>query len=221
MKRCRCFNGSLLNPDTLQYTVTMEIRGQKLTMKTTRKIVKAISAGKDIWRIIEENSGAMGSGIDTLELDAASLLPLRRVATQGQGKMFFTYSTSTVEGKIIMGPQEIPIKAQTTNTVLPDGAGMEVPISTLPLAEGYKATLYQFEMMTQKEKAIGLAVVASENITVATKVFDTWKVELTPKDGEPGEIKLWIAKDTRRIIKNESKLPPQAGGGIAVMELTK
>ena len=72
-----------------------------------------------------------------------------------------------------MGPQEMPIKAQTTNTVISDGAGMELPISTLPLAEGYKATLYQFDMMTQKQKAIGLAVVSSEKVTIAVKDFDT------------------------------------------------
>jgi dipeptidyl aminopeptidase/acylaminoacyl peptidase len=215
------FNGALLTPDTLLYTVKMEIRGQQLTLNATRTIVKATYAGKDVWRIIEETSGAMGSGVDTLDMDAATLLPLRRFATQGPGKMVFTYSANAVEGKLIMGPQEMPIKAQTINTVLPDGAGMEVPISTLPLAEGYKATLYQFETMAQKQKAIGLAVVASEKVMVAVKYFDTWKVELTPKDGESGGTKLWIAKDSRRIIKTESKLPPQAGGGIAVMELTK
>jgi hypothetical protein len=76
-------------------------------------------------------------------------------------------------------------------------------------------------MMTQKQKAMGLAVVASEKVTVAAKDFDTWKVEITPKDGEPGGTKLWIAKDSRRIIRTESKLLPQAGNGIAVMELTK
>jgi len=119
----------------------------------------------------------------------------------------------------MMGPQEMPVKVQTTNTVLPDGAGMELPISTLPLSEGYKAAIYQFEIMTQKQKAIGLTVVASEKITGAAKEIDTWKIELTPKDGEPGGIKMWVEKDSRKILRTESKLPPQAGGGIAVMEL--
>jgi dipeptidyl aminopeptidase/acylaminoacyl peptidase len=215
------FNGLLLKPDTLQYTTKMEIRGQQLTINATRIITKATLAGKDVWRVVENASGAMGSGIDTLDMDATTLLPVRRSATQGQVKMAVTYTANTVEGKIVMGPQEIPINATTTNTVLPDGAGMELPLSTLPLAEGYKTTLYQFEMMAQKQKALGLAVVASEKVMVAAKNFDTWKVELTPKDGDSGGSKLWIAKDSRRIIKTESKLPPQAGGGTAVMELAK
>jgi hypothetical protein len=75
--------------------------------------------------------------------------------------------------------------------------------------------------MSQKEKGLGLEVVASEKVTAAAKDFDAWKVEITSNDGETGGTKLWIAKDSRRIIRTESKLPPQAGGGIAVMELTK
>ena len=161
----------------------------------------------------------MGSGIDTLDMDAVTLLPVRRAAIQGSGKVVFNYSANAVEGKIMMGPQEMPVKVQTTNTVLPDGAGMELPISTLPLSEGYKAVIYQFEIMTQKQKAIGLTVVASEKITGAAKEIDTWKIELTPKDGDPGGIKMWVEKDNRKILRTESKLPPQAGGGIAVMEL--
>ena len=215
------FNGLLLKPDTLIYTVSMEIRGQQLRLDVARTIVKAAYAGKDVWRIIEETSGAMGSGVDTVEADAVTLLPVRRSATQGQAKIAVSYSANTIDGMLSMGPQEMPIKAQTTNTVLPDGAGMELPISTLPLAEGYKTTLYQFDIMTQKQKAIGLTVVASEIITIAAKDFDTWKVALVPKDGESGGIKLWIAKDNRRIIKTESKLTPQAGGGSAIMELIK
>ncbi len=215
------FNSTLLRPDTLQYVTNMEINNQKMKISSTRMIMKATIAGKDIWRVVENSSGAMGSGIDTLDMDATSLLPIRRSATQGQAKLMITYSANTVEGKILMGPQEMPINAKTNNTVFPDGAGIELPLSTLPLAEGYKTTLYQFEIMSQKENAMGLAVVASEKVTAAARDFDTWKVELTPKEGESGGIKLWIAKDTRRIVKTETKLPAQAGGGIATTELAK
>ena len=215
------FNGTLLKPDTLQYTTKMEIRGQQITINATRIITKATFAGKDIWRVVENASGAMGSGVDTLDMDAITLLPVRRSATQGPVKMAVTFSANAVEGKIVMGPQEMPIKATTTNTVLPDGAGIELPLSTLPLVEGYKATLYQFDMMSQKHKSMGLVVVASEKVTVATKNFDAWKIEMTSKEGESGGSKLWIAKDSRRIIKTETKMPPQAGGGTAVTELAK
>ena len=215
------FNGALLKPDTLQYMTKMEIRGQKLNVISTRIITKATYAGKDVWRVVESVSGATGSGVDTLDMDATTLLPIRRSATQGQVKMAFTYAANAVEGKIVMGPQEIPIKAKTTNTVLPDGAGIELPLSTLPFAEGYKATLYQFDLMSQKQKAMGLVVVASEKVMAATKNFDTWKVELRSKEGESGGSTMWIAKDSRKIVKAETKLPAQAGGGTAIIELTK
>ena len=75
--------------------------------------------------------------------------------------------------------------------------------------------------MQQKQKAIGLAVVASDKVTLAARDFDTWKIELTPNEGEPGGTKIWIAKDSRKVVKTEAKLPPQAGGGTAIMEWTK
>jgi hypothetical protein len=170
---------------------------------------------------VESVSGAIGAGVDTLDMDATTLLPIRRSATQGQVKMVVAFAANAVEGKIVMGPQEMPIKATTANTVLPDGAGVELPLSTLPLAEGYKATLYPFDMMSQKQKPMGLAVVTSEQVTVATKTFDTWKVELTSKEGTSGGSTMWVAKDSRKIVKAETKLPPQAGGGTAIIELTK
>ncbi len=215
------FKGSLLKQDTLKYSTKMEIRGQQMVINSTRRIFRSTYDNKDVWRIVEESSGAMGAGVDTLDMDAVTLLPIRRSATQGPAKMFFTYSANSVDGKLVMGPQEMPIKAKTENTVLPDGAGIDLPVSTLPLANGYKATLFQFEMMMQKEKALSLTVISSEKVTIAGQQFDTWKVELSPKGEDSGGSKLWITKDSRKIVKSETKLPPQAGGGIAVTELVK
>jgi hypothetical protein len=215
------FNGALVKPDTLKYTIKMEIQGQRLTMNSTRKIVKTMQNGLNIWRVIEEVSSAMGSGIDTLELDAVTLLPVRRSAMQGPGKITVEFSGKSINGKMSMGLQEMPIKAQTENNVLSDGMGVELPIATLHLAVEYTATIYQFDIMMQKEKAMVLTIPASENVTVSAGTFDTFKVVLTPRDGDSGGSTIWIDKATRRIVKGETKLPPQAGGGMAYMELTK
>jgi dipeptidyl aminopeptidase/acylaminoacyl peptidase len=214
-------NGSLLKSDTLQYVITMEIRGQKMTMNATRKIFKTLYAGVPVWRFVEETSGVMGSGIDTLDVDGSTLLPIRRVATQGPAKVFVVYSGNSIEGKITMGPREIPIKAQTKNVNLPDGMGTQIPITSMPLVDGYKATIYQFEMMMQKEKGFLLAVKGSENITVTAGTFNAFKIVLTPKDGEGSGSTLWIDQQSRRIVKSESKLPAQAGGGLIVTEFVK
>jgi dipeptidyl aminopeptidase/acylaminoacyl peptidase len=215
------FIGSSVKPDTLRYVVNMEIQGQHMTMNATRTIVTALYAGNSVWRFVEETSGAMGSGIDTLDVDRTTLLPIRRVAVQGQGKISIVYSGNSIEGKISMGPQEMPIKAQTKNIDLPDGTGTEISITTLPLVDGMKATIYQFDLMMQKEKAFLLNVTGSENVTAPAGTFKTFKVVLTPKDGDAGGSTLWIDQQSRRIVKSESKLPAQAGGGLIITELAK
>ena len=47
------------------------------------------------------------------------------------------------------------------------------------------------------------------------------RLEITPRDGDTGGVTLWIAADSRRIVKTEVKLPPHAGSGTVVPELTK
>jgi hypothetical protein len=75
--------------------------------------------------------------------------------------------------------------------------------------------------MAGKVKMMNLRIVGSENITIGGKSFDTFKVEIKPQEGEEGSSTLWIAKDVRRIVRMENKLPAQMGGGIVTSELVQ
>ncbi|HEX9829189.1 MAG TPA: alpha/beta fold hydrolase [Bacteroidota bacterium] len=215
------FKGSMLKPYTAKYSTKVSTMGQELTVSSTRTVSEAQSGGKNVWRIIDVGSSPMGNAIDTLELDAATLLPVRRAGQQGMATMWFTFKSDGVEGKIVAGPQEMPINAKLAGPVLSDGAGIEIPLSTLPLAEGYTGTYEAFDMMQAKSKKMSLKVVGSENVTVPAGTFDTFKVEITPADGEAGGSTLWISKDSRRTVKSEVQLPPQMGGGKALGEMVK
>jgi hypothetical protein len=68
---------------------------------------------------------------------------------------------------------------------------------------------------------MALKVTGLEKVTVGSRAFDAFKVEITPTDGEAGGSTLWIAKDSRRVVKTESKLPAQVGGGTVTAELTQ
>jgi dipeptidyl aminopeptidase/acylaminoacyl peptidase len=215
------FDGTLLKPDTVRYAISMAVQGQQISMTAIRTIAQSSYGGVGIWRIIEETSGPMGSGIDTLDLNATTLLPMRRSATQGPGKIIVVFSGNYIGGKMSMGPQEMPIKAESKNIDLSDGAGVEIPVTTLPLAVGYKATLYQFELMMQKEKTVLLTIPSSDTVTVTAGTFDAWKVLLTSKEDSADSSILWVDKTSRRVVKGESKLPAQAGGGTVIMQLVK
>jgi dipeptidyl aminopeptidase/acylaminoacyl peptidase len=215
------FNGSVVKPSTSHYTTKMTMMGREISIASTRSIAEASMDGRKIWRVIEESTSPMGAGVDTLDLDGTTLLPIRRAGNQGMTTMWFKFSKDSVVGKIVAGPQEMPINAKLSGPVLPEGAGVEIPVGTLPLAEGYTALVDVFNTMKAKARKMTLRVTGTEKVTVSGGTFDTYKVEVTPQDDEGGGSKLWIARDDRRIIRVENQLPAQMGGGTVVSELSK
>lgn len=215
------FDGSLLKEGTLKYNVTVDMRGQKMNMVVSRTLKKATYSGQSVWRLVEETSGFMGVATDTLDLDASTLLPIRRQAQQGPATVKLEFSPSAVTGAIVAQGQKMPVNAKLTTPVLSDGAGMDIPVATLPLTDGYKTTISQFEVMAGKAKTMTLSVAGSEKLTVGAKAFDTYKIEIKPVEGGEGESTLWITKDTRTIVKMENKLPAQMGGGVVTSELSQ
>jgi len=96
-----------------------------------------------------------------------------------------------------------------------------LPLRTLPLAEGYQASFNQLDIQAGGAKTMSLKVIGSENITVDAGAFDTYKVEIKPVEGDAGSSTLWVAKDSKVVVKTEAKLPATMGGGTVVSELTK
>ncbi|MGH2568090.1 MAG: prolyl oligopeptidase family serine peptidase, partial [Bacteroidota bacterium] len=217
----KAFKGSMLKPYTAKYSTKMSMGGREMSIASTRTVSQTEVSGKKVWRIVDAGSGPMGQSVDTLDLDAATLLPMRSAGQQGMATVAITYKPDGVEGKIVAGPQEIPISAKLTSPVLSEGAGLEIPVCTLPLAEGYSASLEVFDMMQARAKKMSVKVTGSEKVTVNAGTFDAFKVEIMPEDGERGGVTLWISKDGRRTVKSEVQLPPQMGGGSAVGELMK
>ena len=115
----------------------------------------------------------------------------------------------------------MPVNAKLTAPVPSDGAGAEIPLCTLPVANGYEATINQFDLTAGKAKTMTLKVAGSEKLTVGGKSFETFRIEIKPDEGEEERSTLWISKDVRNIVKIESKLPAQMGGGIVTYELVQ
>jgi len=65
-----------------------------------------------------------------------------------------------------------------------------------------------------------LKVVGAESITVPAGTFAAYKVELTSAEGEPGTTTLWVAKDSRKVVKISAVLP-QANGAVMSVEMEK
>ena len=214
------FNPDLVKDTTLTYATAIEAQGQKITMDVVYTTSRETQEGKSVIRVVTTSTGAAGASTTTIDFDAETLMPRRQHVTQGTAKVELDFSAEGVTGKISMGAQDIPVNVKADHPVLPSEWGTVIPLSTLPLEAGYAATIYQLDIMTMSTKAMIAKVVGTEKLTVKAGTFDSYKVEVTPVEGEGAGV-AWIDTTTRNILKIEAKLPTMTGGGSVITELVK
>jgi len=213
------FNSSLLKAGTWSYELQMNMQGQQMSMTAIRKVELLTIDGKNIIRVTDESSGSMGSGNDVTDFDAKTLLPIKREATQGPAKLSYTFTDKLVEGKMEMQGQTMPVNVKVESPVLTDAPASGVVIATLPFADGYTATIQMFETMQAKVTPYIVKYLGTEKVTIAKGTFDTYKIEMTPKEGDGVRDTTWISVTDRTIVKGETTLPAAMGGGTVSVVL--
>jgi dipeptidyl aminopeptidase/acylaminoacyl peptidase len=215
------FQAARVKEESVKYTTTFQARGTSITMNTTRTVRPASVNNTKVWRVIDTSSGPMGGAADTVDLDAGTLLTVQRNATQGPARVLLSFGPTGVSGKIKTAMGEMPLDLKGSSPLVSDGAGFEVPLATLPLAEGYTARVNVFDMMSQKIRDMHISVSGKEKAATAGGEFESFVVDARPADGEGGAMKFWIATPSGTIVKSEMELPAAMGGGKAVTELAK
>ena len=213
-------NASLLRPLSLAYKGAVVMGSKTINLDIARTIAKGAVGGAPTWRIVTNQSSDMGAAVDTFDVDASSLLPLRWAVKQGPAVVVINYSAAGVKGAVKMGTQDVPIDVPLNAPVFGDGSSLEVLVGALPLGPAYKTTLRVFDFQTQKSRSMSLAVVGSESVTVPAGTFDCYKLEIKPIDEESGGSTVFVNKtDPHVMIRGIFELPPQAGGGSVTADL--
>jgi hypothetical protein len=214
-------NGSLLKPLSLVYKGTGMMGSKPISLDVTRTIAKGAVSGAPTWQIVTNQSSGQGGAVDTFDVDASTLIPLRWSVKQGLATVVINYSAAGVKGAVKMGTQEMPIDVALDAPVFGDGSSLEVLVGALPLAPAYQTTLRVFDFQTQKGRSMSLAVAGSESVTVPAGTFACYKLEIKPIDDESGGSTIFVNKtDPRVMIRGVFELPPQAGGGEITTDLT-
>src|SRR5207253_5325595 len=104
--------------------------------------------------------------------------------------------------------------ADLGGTLFADGAGAYEAIASLPLPEGYTIVFRNFDVRSQKVKLMQLKVSGTEKVTVPAGTFDAYKMDITSAEGEGGKTTVWIAKDSRKVVKTTATLPQMNGATI-------
>jgi hypothetical protein len=203
-----------LQAGTYRYQVTIEAGGQKMNLKVSTAIVD----GGGFWTATDQMETPQGTATDTATLEKASLQLQKRSVKQGPVVIDIDFAGNKATGKMSMNGQDRPIAADLGGALFADAAGAAQVLACLPLAEGYTTTFRNFDIQTQKVKLFQLNVAGAEKVTVPAGAFDTLRVEITSADGGSDKKTVWIAKDSRKVVKASATLASM-GGAVMTQEL--
>jgi dipeptidyl aminopeptidase/acylaminoacyl peptidase len=203
------------------YAGKIEAGGQTIPISTTQTIEEQ---GAN-WVVTGTAKMPMGDAVDITTLDKATLVPRKRSIKQGPASIELTFADGKATGTIAMatgfgtpGAEPKPISVDLGGELFADGVGSNEAIASLPLAEGFSTTYRNFDVRQQKVQLKQAKVTGAESVTVPAGTFEAWKVEIASAEGEPGETTIWVAKDTRKVVKLSATLP-QMGGAVVTSEL--
>ena len=160
-----------------------------------------------------------GEITDTSTIEKGTLLLKHRVYKQGSVQIDVDYKDNKATGSMSMNGQSKPFEVDLGGAIFGDGAGDLDVIAALPLAEGYATSFRNLNLQKQKLELKSLKVVGVENVTVPAGTFDAYKLEITSADNEADKRTVWIAKDSRKVVKLSAVLT-QLNGAILTSELT-
>ena len=137
---------------------------------------------------------------------------------QGPAAIELAFADGKATGTMAMGGEPKPVSVDLGGELFADGVGSNEALAALPLAEGFGTTYRNFDVRQQKVQLKQAKVTATESVTVPAGTFEAWKVEITSAEGEPGQTTIWVAKDSRKVVKVSATLP-QMGGAVVTSEL--
>lgn len=205
-----------LKPSKSNYQARIEVGGQTIQMTLTTEVREENGA----WVANETARMPQGEVSDTSFIEKGTLVLTKRSIKQGPATIDVTFKNNKATGTMRSGAQSQPIVADTGGALFADGAGAYSVVGALPLADGYATAFRNFDIQGQKPALKQLKVAGSEKITVPAGTFDTFKVEITSADGEPGKTTVWIAKDSRKVIKTSATVP-RMNGAVITSELVQ
>jgi dipeptidyl aminopeptidase/acylaminoacyl peptidase len=203
-----------LRPGTFTYETTIEGEGQSVQTQVTTRVEES----DDGWVVSDVAATPQGTVTDRTLLDKQTLALRRRSVSQGAVTLEIVAGDGKVTGEMKMAGEVHPFSADTGGDLFADGAGGHQAIATLPLAPGYTTSFRNLNVQTLKVRVVRLQVAGTEQITVPAGTFEAFRVELTPEDG--GSTTLWIAKDSRKVVRSVS-MSPATGGARITSELQK
>jgi dipeptidyl aminopeptidase/acylaminoacyl peptidase len=205
-----------LRPGSVAYQAKIEMGGQVVPLSIKREIREEGGT----WVVKETAQTPMGELSDQSVLEKGSLVLTQRSVKQGPIVIDLAFKDNKASGQMNMNGEAKQVSADVGGALFADGAGAYDVMAALPLKEGYTATFRNFDVQRQKVKLMQLKVAGVEKVTVPAGTFDAYKVDIASADGASDRATVWVAKDSRQVVKMTATLP-EMGGAVLTTELEK
>ena len=211
--------GGGLTEQVRTYTLTVELENQEVTMLRRVSWKRAEEAGQDRWRVsTEHESSDFPRSIDTVDMAAEDLRPLRRHISQGDVRIRLRYSDDAVRGTArLEDGSEVPIEVDLDPPVVGD---VPTAMATLPIAPGYTRTLRSFDPTLVSVRRWKIVAGDVEVVETPLGPIRTYPLELSDADRPGGSALYWVTEDPpHHLVRSKSNLPDSFGGGLETVVL--
>jgi dipeptidyl aminopeptidase/acylaminoacyl peptidase len=205
-----------LQPGTYKYQAKIEAGGQQISLSISTTIAEDGGA----WTATDVMDTPNGSVTAVATLEKGTLIARKLNLKQGPVTVDLNFSGDKAVGKMNLNGQDQPISVDLGGPLFADGAGAKQAISCLPLVEGYSTTFRNFDVQKQKVKLMQLKVSGVDKVTVPAGTFEAYVVEISSADGGPDKETVWVARDSRKPVK-ESAVLASMGGAVMTQELVQ
>ena len=185
-----------LKEGTFTYDIKIAVQGQDIPMQATRTIKKE---GKQLI-ITDASTSVMGNSEDVVYLE--NMIPVKRIINQGGQTIEVVYAPEKVSVTMMGKTKDFPVDG----ALLTSGAGYDMLIARLPLAEGYTTSFYNLDVMTQKLKTMKLEVEGKEE--------GKWEVKIVNAENEKEETILMIDPEKKLATYLEQVVPAMGNAKI-------
>jgi dipeptidyl aminopeptidase/acylaminoacyl peptidase len=203
-----------LSPGSASYQGKIEAGGQTIPMSITQTIEDEGAS----WVGTGTVKMPMGDVVDVTTFDKTTLVTQKRSIKQGPATIELSFAGGKATGTMAVGGEPKPVSVDLGGDLFADGVGAYESIAALPLADGYSTTFRNFDVRQQKVQLKRAKVAGAESVAVPAGTFEAWKVEIASAEGEPGSTTVWIAKDSRQVVKTVTTVP-EMGGAVVTTEL--
>lgn len=206
-----------LKSGNYEYKVELAMGAQKLPM-TMKRSVTTDAEGN--WIISDNTESMMGNMSDANTLMPKSLAWKKRAITQGPAAINVMKSEAGVQMELVMqaGAEAQKFETATTETIAPDGAGLDLWMAALSLKEGDTFYYKVYDAQAQIVKTVEAKVARREKVTVPAGEFDALVVETKNAEDGSDPVSYWLANGM--AVKQTATIA-QLGGATMTIELTK